>query len=659
MLGNGNILVGFDHFGQVSDFYYPYVGMENQIDMPSPHKIGVWIDEKMHWLDDGTWTIRVHCKKETFSSTIYASHKELRIEIEFNDVVYNEKNVLVRKIIVSNKRDTKTSIKLFFHCAFKLYGSERGDTAFFDPHDNVIIHYEGRRVFLINARIEGRGFDDYSTGIYGIEEKEGTFKDAEDGVLSKNPIEHGTVDSVIGISVKLEPNQNKTIYYWITVGSSHEEVHSLNHYVLKKTPEHLMKTTQDFWHAWINKRNFKFHGLSEDVVKLFKKSLFYIRAHSDNRGAIIASGDSDMLQHGRDTYSYMWPRDGSISAMALDRAGDSHVAERFFSFCKDILTKEGYFLHKYRSDKSWGSSWHPWVRDGVSTLPIQEDETALVLYALYDHYFLSKDLEFIENLYNPLIKKAGDFLARYRDDITGLPNPSYDLWEEKFGVSTFTSSTVYGALIAAHKFAKLLGKDAEASYYKESALSVQKAILTHLYDEKGEMFYKLIYFKNGEKITDATLDMSSIYGIFKFKVLPVDDTRVVDSINTIKNKMCCKTPIGGVPRYTGDRYYHVSNKISGNPWFITTLWLAQYYIEIAKKEEDFDDVKKWLEWTVRYSLPSGVLSEQLNPFTGEQYSAAPLTWSHSEFVITVLRYLERLGELGICNTCYPLKRYEK
>ena len=40
-----------------------------------------------------------------------------------------------------------------------------------------------------------------------------------------------------------------------------------------------------------------------------------------------------------------------------------------------------------------------------------------------------------------------------------------------------------------------------------------------------------------------------------------------------------------------------------------------------------------------------VLAEQVNPLTGEGVSVAPLTWSHSTFVATVVNYLRRLKEL--------------
>ena len=83
----------------------------------------------------------------------------------------------------------------------------------------------------------------------------------------------------------------------------------------------------------------------------------------------------------------------------------------------------------------------------------------------------------------------------------------------------------------------------------------------------------------------------------------------------------------------------------GNPWFISTLWLAQYYLTQVKKPEDTESVKRLLLWVTKHTMLSGILSEQLDPHTGEQLSAAPLTWSHSEYVITVLEYLKALSSL--------------
>lgn len=664
VLGNGNILVCLDKNAEVRDFYFPYVGLENHAGGRYVHRIGVWTEEQFSWLDGGGWKISVDSGHDTLSGQIQAENPALKIRLEFHDVVYNEKNILIRKVIIKNLADRAREIKIFFHQEFEIYESHRGDTAYYDPKLNVIIHYKGRRVFLVNARSGEWGFDDYSVGIFSIEGKEGTFKDAEDGKLTKNPIEHGKVDSVIAVSRSISADSGTAVYYWLIVAETIHDAKDMNEYVLERSPQYLIKTTGDFWNAWVNARNFTFFGLDKEVIELFKKSLLIIRSHVSSNGAIIASGDSDMLHHGRDTYSYVWPRDGAIAAEALDKAGDSNVAKRFFEFSNDIISEEGYFMHKYRPDKSLGASWHPWVRNGRMELPIQEDGTALILDALWKHYERSKDLEFVESIYNSLIKKSAEFLLSYTDKEFGLPNPSYDLWEEKHGISTFTSGAVYAALIAASNFARLLGKSDSSKRYKDGAEKIKAAVLKYMYNEKDGWFSKLINFSedvsgsdikaDGRFVYDNTLDMSSVYAIYRFGILSAEDERLQHAINAVEEKLWCKTDVGGVARYVGDNYYRSTDDVPGNPWFITTLWLAQYYLLRAKSEKELDKPKEIFKWVAKYSLPSGILSEQIHPRTGEQISAAPLIWSHAEFVASVILYLEKLEELGICLTCYPV-----
>ena len=654
-LGNGRILVGLDKRAQVRDFYFPYVGLENHVSGHHVHRVGVWVDGNLRWFDDPSWNISVDCDVDTGACLISARNEFLGVQLNLSDVVYNEKDIFIREITVLNLVDRKRELKVFFGQQFRISESRRGDTGYYDPRCRAIIHYKGNRAFLINLRRGDFIFNEYSVGLFEIEGKEGTHMDALDGKLSKNPIEHGSVDSVLGITLVLEAKSKDTIHYWITVGKSIKEVQMLNTYVIITSPQYLMKTTNDFWNAWVNRQNFSFYGLDDSVINLFKKSLLIIRAHADNGGAIIASCDSDMLQHGRDTYSYMWPRDGAITALALARSGSFNTARRFFNFCNDIVAEEGYFMHKYLPDGSLGSSWHPWIRDGNTELPIQGNETALVLYALWEYYKLSKDLEFVENIYNSLIRRSGEFLMNYTYKDTDLPYPSYDIWEEKYGIASYTCTTTYGALIAASEFANLLGKEDSAKKFKDAAEKLKIATLKYLYCDDIKMFCKLVNIHDGKIHYDKTIDMSSFYGAFKFGMLPVSDKRVEDSLKTIESSLSLQQGILGVPRYVNDNYYRTGPFAPSNPWFITTLWRAQYYIAKAENEEDMKIVKDCFEWVTKYALPSGVLSEQLNPFTGDQLSAAPLTWSHAEFVNTVIDYLNKLETFGVCNACSPIK----
>src|SRR3989344_1060320 len=659
VLGNGKVLIGYDHFGQIKDLYYHYPGLENHIGRDMAHKIGVWANDRLSWFSDQVWDVKVRSVDGTMAVNVSAESQDLGLKFVFNDVVYNEKNIFVREIGVENLFDVRRTVKVFFNQEFNISQTQKGDTSYYDPEDNVIIHYKGRRVFLVNIECDGRGFDDYSVGLIGIEGKDGTFKDAEDGKLSKNPIEHGQVDSIIGISLDIGARDKKTFYYWMTIGKSILNVKALNKLVKERTPGDIIKSTEDYWQAWVDNQNFSFYSLSDTIINEFKRSLLIIRTHVSYNGAIIASGDSDMLQYGRDTYSYVWPRDAAFANLALVKSGDFNASRRFFEFCRDIISPEGFFMHKYRPDHALGSSWHPWVHEGIKNLPIQEDETALVIYALWTHFEMSKDLEFIESLYNPLIKKAAEFMADYIDEKTLLPKESYDLWEMKYGVSTFTAASVYGALVVASKFAEVLGKDKSAAKYKATAEKIKDAILKYLYDDKGGYFYKLVALEKQGIVIDKTLDMSSVYGIYKFGVLAYNDPRLKKAFEITKEKLWVKGGVGGLARFEGDQYHNPGGNIPGNPWIVTTLWETEYNIDFLKKQSELPDVVKDFTWVTQKAQPSGVLPEQLNAYTGQELSASPLIWSHAQYVLVIIKYLEKLEELGICKACYPLGKNSK
>lgn len=654
-LGNGKLLVGLQSSGQIKDFYFPYPGLENHVAKDMEHKIGVFADGKFSWFGD-SWDIKVSLEEKTMAGQVFAKNSELNVEIVFEDVVYNEKNIFLRKVEVNNLADYDREIKIYFNQQFSISQTITGDTAYFDPRDNTLIHYKGRRVFLVNVlkEIEAK-VEDYCVGLIGIEGKDGTYKDAEDGVLEKNAIEHGRVDSVLGVNLRIEGKKKKTFYYWICCAKTLKVAKKLNNYVIRRHPMELIISTKNYWTAWVSNQKFTFYSLSQEIIKLFEKSIVTIRSHVADNGAILASGDSSMLQYGRDTYSYVWPRDAAIVALSLIKIGDFNAAKRFFEFANDIVSTEGYFMHKYRPDKALGSSWHPWERNDHKQLPIQEDETALVIISLWKYFELSKDLEFLESVYNSLIKKTAEFMVNYINLNTGLPEPSYDLWEEKYATHTYTSAATYQALMVSAKISELLGKEKNAAHFKEKAQNIKKGILKYLYNQDTKLFYKSINIDEGKISVDETVDFSSIYGVFRFEVLESNDPLLKESFDKFLERVSIKNEVGGIARFENDVYHRSSHQFPGNPWIITTMWLSQYKISNISSEQDLPSITKYFTWAAHNAISSGMLPEQLEAGGGEPRSAVPLIWSHAEFVISVIEYLEKLESLGICKACYPLK----
>ena len=656
-IGNGNVLVGIDDRGMVRDFYFPYVGEANHISGASGnfmHRIGVYVDDAISWLTDPEWDISVELAHDTAIGYVVAKHAGLQVTVRSRDAVHNEQNIFLRHFTVHNDSDRQRTIKLFISQQFRIYESRRGDTAMYDPRVKAIVHYKGDTTLLVNASVNRKPFTEYNIGLFGIEGKEGTYMDANDGVLSNNPIEHGSVDSVVCLEFTVAAHSSQDAYYWIVAAGSIPEAHTLDEHVLTEGPERLINSVDAYWRAWLEKEQTDLSLFPQALQRLYRRSLLIMRAHTDNRGGIIASSDTDMLHHGRDTYSYVWPRDAALIAHAFDVTGYRDVARRFYEFCARCQEPGGYLMHKYRTDGVLGSSWHPWLQHGEPRLPIQEDETASVLFVLWEHYERYHDLEFIESIYNSFIEPAAYFLCEYIEPTTGLPQASYDLWEEKYGISTYTAASVYGGLMAAAKFATTLGKDEDARTYQAIAQRIQTAIGTVLFDaEQGSFVKHVLISAEGDITYDRTLDSSSVLGLIRFRVFDIDDDRVVRALKITEQRLQVHGQSRGLIRYEGDEYYRMRDAESPNPWVITTLWIAQGYIEQATTLADLKRPLEILEWTESHATFSGVLAEQMHPNTREHLSTAPLVWSHAEFVLTVQAYLKKVTELQANTTTKP------
>jgi glucoamylase len=473
--------------------------------------------------------------------------------------------------------------------------------------------------------------------------------------------------------VHVRAHDEAVAYYWLVAAKVWEGTwdgaKELNRKIVARGPESFLQRTRAYWKLWVDKEPTEFFGLPPSVVDLYKRSLLIVATQVDEGGGIIAANDSDIMHFARDTYSYVWPRDGALVAHAMDMAGYPEVARRFFFFCADVLTPQGYLLHKYNPDKSLASSWHPWVgapsmapgghtqadlRLGPVQLPIQEDETALVVWAMWRHFQRYRDIHTVKPLYGRLIRKAAEFMVRYREPHTGLPAPSYDLWEERRGILTFTSAAVYGGLVAAAEFAHVFGETAEAQRYTQAACEIRAGMDRHLWRPELGRFARMITVSDEGVITvDPVID-ASLYGTFAFGAYPPEDERVEKTMKAIRDRLWCKTSVGGIARYEGDYYHAVSQdkeNVPGNPWFICTLWLALHIVHKAKTVEELAPAIEILEWVDAHKLPSGVLAEQVHPYTNAPMSVSPLTWSHATIVDVVQSYLEKREAVERCPTC--------
>jgi GH15 family glucan-1,4-alpha-glucosidase len=649
VIGNGNLLVTLDQQLTIRDFYWPYVGLHNHL---SGHRarLGVWVDGRFSWLSEDGWERTLQYEPETLVTDAVAVNHELGLTLSLNDAVLHREDILLRRFRFHNHRKEARELRLFLCHDFYIAETDIGDTAFYNPFLDAVIHYKRDNYFLLAARSAEGGIFQYAVGVKAFGGAEGTWRDAEDGWLSMSSIAQGSVDSAFSIRAGLKPLRDAEIRAWVCAAHNMGEATRLHHRVIAQGFDALLRDTTHYWTAWSDKEMDRVGRLPQPIPEVFRRSLLTIRTNVDNRGAIIAANDSDIMETARAHYSYMWPRDGALVASALDRLGYHDLTRRFFLFCRDILPPDrAALLHKYCADGSWGASWHPWVVEGHNEIPFQEDSTALVLWALWRHYERCRDLEFLESLHDDFILPCADFLASYRDPETGLPLPSYDLWEERRGIHAYTCGTLYGALTAAANISDIF-HDGHSARYRRAAQAVREGMEKYLWDEEAGRFARRLTCQTpgcADFARDTTLD-SALYATFAFGAFAADNRRVQSTMRRVISRLWVQTDVGGLARYEDDYYFRRSEdiaRIPGNPWFICTLWAAQWYIASARTRRDMTTGLELLLWAARRALPSGIMPEQLHPETGAPLSVAPLTWSHAEFVTTTLDYLDRLDRL--------------
>lgn len=658
-IGNGDMLVTFDSLYRVRDIYCPMVGKYNHTN-GHVQRFGVWADGEFAWIEDESWTRHLRYRPGTLVTDVLLENSRLGLRLRCADCVDFHEPVWLRRIDVEDLTGKHRDVRVFMHLDLSIQENPVGDTVNYDPDSGGLILYKGEHYFLVNACDSERcGIDHWSIGSKRINSAEGTWRDAEDGVLGKNAIAQGSVDATVGFNLSIEPHGKSYVSCWLAYANHYGKLKQLNKTIRERSPEKFIARTDAYWKLWVSKEKIDTSPLPPEVAELFQRSQLVLRTQIDNRGAIIAANDTDITHFAGDHYSYCWPRDGALVAYSLILTGQSELSRAFFRYCGQIIDPKGYFLHKYSPDGYLASSWHPWMIEGRPVLPVQEDETALVVWALRKHFETFRDVEFVKPLYTPLVVAAAKWMAEFREKkgpAAGLPMQSWDLWEERRGVHTFTVASTIAGLEAAALFADDFGDVKRAAYWRAAAGEIRVALKRHLWHDQTRRYARMgkpIYDANGE-VQRYELDMtrdSANAALFMLGALDPHDETVISEMASLWETLWVKTDAGGCARYENDYYHQIEKQdianIPGNPWLICTLWQAQYAIAMARTEEELWRALPLLQWGAMRAGESGVLAEQFDPRTGAPISVSPLTWSHATVVIAVMEYLTKAKELGV------------
>lgn len=616
VFGNGSLFVALDSRHRIRELTYPYVGLHNHL-AGRAVRMGIWVDGAFSWCDEGGWEVLQTPQFADGSSQTTLRNSHLSIELDLAERIHGSEPAFFRDIAVTSHRSEECSARLFFHHPLQLNESDIAETAVLDPVLGGMVHYKGPTfiAFCLDPAPS-----EVAVAITGYGDQEGTAPDAEDGQLSNRTIEQGSIDSCMSVELRLAPGENRTVGCSILCADTITGLHELKAR-LGREPA---------------------HPELPGPASLLTPSRVVIESHLSSNGALMAALDSDIMAENRAHYANFWPRDGALTLEAFHRFGEADFGRRMLRFCKGLVNSgvwpHPFFFQKYRPDGTLGASWHPWVRNGTPELPLQEDESALILHAM-GAQVAAFGWEGLEGLWEELAVPLADFLVAYRDPLSGLPLPSHDLWEERRGVHAFTVASVVAGLRAASTLAASLG-DSRSEHYGAIAEEVRSACLNRfVHAGEGFVVRNLSQDKDGAWHEDLTPDSSMLH-VLLLGLLSPDDPLAGSLVDRLEAGLWVDGPIGGMARYRDDYYCRVSHGVPGNPWIICTLWLAQALWKLNRTPKDRKRAVEVFEWALARRGPTGYLPEQVHPFTGEHLSVSPLVWSHGEFIVTA-------SELGI------------
>lgn len=400
------------------------------------------------------------------------------------------------------------------------------------------------------------------------------------------------------------------------------------------------------------RKNRKTSDLPEPVRSLYDRSLLTLRQMQDPTGGIIAAPEFQFEFTACGGYGYCWGRDAGFISLAMDTAGMYEESEHFYTYMAKCQAEDGSFLHRHDMHGNLGPSW------GL----LQPDETGSVLFGLWQHVKLSGRTEAASRLQS-MVERAAHWLAACRFEDTEWICDGFDLWEEREGVHLYSVAAAVAGLRAAADLAEKMNWPVPATW-RNRADTLSRLIEENLMSSANSgkaSFARTLFLKNPTAqptLSDSTASTiksrnpeliqsptaaQKAAGLLPLRwssdyVVDVSLLGVVEPFASVSKKYAeemlpqlCRTirktlwrkGVGGIGRYEGDHYR------DGQPWILTTLWLAL----AAARCGEHSIVRECCEWVLKHTPREGQLPEQIDPVSGEPSWVMPLTWSHAMFVL--------------------------
>ena len=330
-------------------------------------------------------------------------------------------------------------------------------------------------------------------------------------------------------------------------------------------------------------------------------------------------------------YRFTWLRDASLTLNAFSSLGHKEEAIGFMKWLLNVCDKCGPKA-QILYDIDFGDPLDEQTLDHLEGY--RESRPVRIGNAAYNQRQLDIFGEVLEAAYN-YVKIGGyignndwKLLETFVDAACELwSEPDSGIWEVRGGPFHFVHSKVmcWVAVDRGIRLAQSLGRTEKVSYWRKAAEEIRNDILNKGWNPEKEAFT--------QHYDTEALDASALL-IPLFGFLPTSDERVRSTINRTVAELSWN---GLLRRYRTDETDD-GLKGSEGAFLWCSFWLVRNLVRLGKVE----DAVELYERLLGYSNHLGLLSEMVDPVSGEALGNFPQALTHLAVIITGMELTEGL-----------------
>ena len=374
--------------------------------------------------------------------------------------------------------------------------------------------------------------------------------------------------------------------------------------------------TVDYWQDWVRDLSIPFEWQDEIIRAAITLKL----AAYDDTGAVVAALTTSIPEaagSGRNwDYRYCWLRDAYFVVNALNRLNATRTMERYLGYIINVAARaDGVLQPVYRV------SGKPEIEEReIASLPgyrgmgpvrvgneahrqVQNDvygsAVLAATHAFFDRRHTAIGNEGLFRQLEPLGERAVEVHAR----------PDAGMWELRGSarVHTFSSVMCWVACDRLAKIAARLGLSERARHWRAQADRIHAVICARAWSAKRMSFVASF---EGESL-DASLLLLAELGFLR-----ADDPRFDATVAAVEREL-----------KRGDFVYRYTDPddfgVPSNAFIVCTFWYIDALAALGRREE----ARALFEATIAYRNRLGLLSEHIDPASGELWGNFPQTYS--------------------------------